>query len=537
MIHPRAQRWRQLQSPYRVLGPAWVGIWILFGAITRPWRHVVLYSAMWVWIPAVFLFAAGIFIYICAGAHFSWTLLAGLPEISPGNHSQQLVTTGIHTRVRHPIYLAHLCGLLAWSVGTGLVVCWMLTVFAIVTGAVMIRMEDAELEKRFGRQYRIYRAEVPAIISSLMSSRSSFSNIAAAEAESGRIFVAFTGPKIEQKAPVCEIVSGYECWNLTKFGLDDFISTIQARVHPVNDTVLQRNYKRAPAESKEPFGLSSEQYGACSWGLLLPNSAPDAIADGYGEASFVLNLYSPHFLYPTFYVNSLGISCPDHRRSALLYYAHQNQADRFSREQFAVFYKEIISESGYAVWQAYRAARWTKEDWRVFVACLMFNGLTKYDAGKSPFIWQREAADTATILEALCTAGTDDNREVSYKLRKRVASLMSSRFPNIEQQIKDLYKQRSDFVHGSFFRAMAKKSKKSGEFAELPIPSFQSLYEQKEYVRYTLTAYLYLNKMRRSGAGEFTQFGSVLEILEASIIDVNLRAKVVGYADKVLSLM
>src|SRR5438034_863499 len=67
-------------------------------------------------------------------------------------------------RVRHPVYLGHLCEMLAWSVGTGLVVCWLLTGFAMVTGAVMIQMEDAELEKRFGEAYAAYRERVPAVL-------------------------------------------------------------------------------------------------------------------------------------------------------------------------------------------------------------------------------------------------------------------------------------------------------------------------------------------------------------------------------------
>ena len=54
--------------------------------------------------------------------------------------------------------------MLAWSVGTGLAVCWMLTVFAIITGAVMIRMEDAELEKRFGHEFLTYRQSVHAVL-------------------------------------------------------------------------------------------------------------------------------------------------------------------------------------------------------------------------------------------------------------------------------------------------------------------------------------------------------------------------------------
>jgi protein-S-isoprenylcysteine O-methyltransferase Ste14 len=165
MIHPRAQLWRERpRSPFRVLLPAWIVVWIAVGALTAPWRSVALYSTPWAWLPAAVLFAIGLFIYRSAGAHFSWSQLGGLPEVHAGNQQQRLVTDGIRSRVRHPIYLGHLCEMLAWSVGTGLAVCWLLTAFAIVTGAVMIRMEDAELERRFGNEYRAYRSTVPAVV-------------------------------------------------------------------------------------------------------------------------------------------------------------------------------------------------------------------------------------------------------------------------------------------------------------------------------------------------------------------------------------
>lgn len=139
-------------------------MWLGVGALTAPWRHVALYSATWTWIPAGLLLVVGLWIYWLAGASFSWMQLSGLPELLPGHREQRLVTTGIRARVRHPIYLGHLCEMLGWSVGTGLVVCWALTGFAMVTGAVMIRMEDAELEKRFGEEYAKYRTSVPAIL-------------------------------------------------------------------------------------------------------------------------------------------------------------------------------------------------------------------------------------------------------------------------------------------------------------------------------------------------------------------------------------
>ena len=165
MVHPRAERWRSRGgSPFRVLVPAWVTMWIGMGCLTGPWRHVRLYSTPWSWLPAAALFAAGIFLYSQSGAHFSWRQLGGLPEVLPNQREQRLVTTGIRSRVRHPVYLGHLCEMVAWSLGTGLVVCWSLTAFAVITGAVMIRMEEAELEKRFGTEYSRYQRSVPAVL-------------------------------------------------------------------------------------------------------------------------------------------------------------------------------------------------------------------------------------------------------------------------------------------------------------------------------------------------------------------------------------
>ena len=165
MVHPRAERWRSGGgSPFRVLVPAWVTMWIGMGCLTGPWRHVRLYSTPWSWLPAAALFGVGIFLYSQSGAHFSWRQLGGLPEVLPNQREQRLVTTGIRSRVRHPVYLGHLCEMLAWSIGTGLVVCWSLTAFAVITGAVMIRMEEAELEKRFGTEYSRYQRSVPAVL-------------------------------------------------------------------------------------------------------------------------------------------------------------------------------------------------------------------------------------------------------------------------------------------------------------------------------------------------------------------------------------
>jgi protein-S-isoprenylcysteine O-methyltransferase Ste14 len=170
LIHPRVEYWRsRRRSPYRTLLPLWMTTWVVAAAVTAPWRNEILYRNNWTWIPAFVLFCLGVILYKLAGSGFSLAQLGGLPEVLPNHSQQRLATTGIRARVRHPVYLGHLCEMLAWSVSTGLAVCWALTAFAIVSGAVMIRMEDRELEKRFGESYREYRSIVPAVLPKMMT--------------------------------------------------------------------------------------------------------------------------------------------------------------------------------------------------------------------------------------------------------------------------------------------------------------------------------------------------------------------------------
>ncbi len=165
LIHSSADYWRSRpQSPYKILLPVWFGMWAAVAAITAPWRSVLLYQNRWTWLPATFLFCVGVILYKLSHHEFSLTQLSGLPELRPKHAEQHLATAGIRARVRHPVYLGHLCEMLAWSIGTGLAVCWGLTLATLLTGALMIRIEDYELEKRFGDEFRKYRASVPTVL-------------------------------------------------------------------------------------------------------------------------------------------------------------------------------------------------------------------------------------------------------------------------------------------------------------------------------------------------------------------------------------
>jgi protein-S-isoprenylcysteine O-methyltransferase Ste14 len=168
LIHPRVEYWRsKRRSPYRFLIPIWATMWIALALITAPWRHISIYKTGLAWIPAAILFLFGLWIYISSGKHFSGAQLSGAAELLPAHGEQRLVISGIRNRIRHPLYLGHLCEMLAWSIGTGLAVAYALTAFAVVSGVIMIRLEDKELEQRFGEEYRRYRSHVPALIPSL----------------------------------------------------------------------------------------------------------------------------------------------------------------------------------------------------------------------------------------------------------------------------------------------------------------------------------------------------------------------------------
>src|SRR5712691_8552132 len=155
IVHPFAERLRARRSRYHIIIPAWFCMMALVYFITWPWREAVLYHAPATWLAAAFLFATAIFTY-----HRSH-LVMGRSELVPGQE-RRLVTGGIRQKIRHPIWLAHLCMLLAWTVGSGEVVLYGLTVFALLTGWPMVRQEEADLERHFGDEYRTYKRAVPA---------------------------------------------------------------------------------------------------------------------------------------------------------------------------------------------------------------------------------------------------------------------------------------------------------------------------------------------------------------------------------------
>jgi hypothetical protein len=164
-IHPFADSWRNMRrSPYRILLPVWAAIIFALSWITWPWRLTRIYSSPWMWLPAALLFLYGLRTYAGIRSGFGAHKLSGEAELRPLEHRQELVTTGLHAHMRHPIYVAHLVNLAGWALGSGLMVSFiLLAISALATFPLMIWMEEQELEKRFGQSYREYKSRVPLI--------------------------------------------------------------------------------------------------------------------------------------------------------------------------------------------------------------------------------------------------------------------------------------------------------------------------------------------------------------------------------------
>jgi protein-S-isoprenylcysteine O-methyltransferase Ste14 len=164
-VHPMINRWRAAgRRAYLAVVPLWFAYALLAFAIGWRFRHIHLYVSWMSWVPAVLFLLMGAALYQAGRQRFEKVKIIGLAELEPAKHSQELITSGIRSRVRHPIYLGHFCELFGWMLGTGSLAVAGLLAFYLISGLIMMRREDAELEERFGEAFRQYRARVPGFL-------------------------------------------------------------------------------------------------------------------------------------------------------------------------------------------------------------------------------------------------------------------------------------------------------------------------------------------------------------------------------------
>jgi len=87
--------------------------------------------------------------------------LFGLVELEPELHPQPLLQTGVYSKTRNPIYLAHWLLIVGAAALSGFAANWALAASEIVLLTVLIRSEEKELLSRYGGEYATYMRRVP----------------------------------------------------------------------------------------------------------------------------------------------------------------------------------------------------------------------------------------------------------------------------------------------------------------------------------------------------------------------------------------
>lgn len=348
-----------------------------------------------------------------------------------------------------------------------------------------------------------------------------------------KIFLAFPGYQVTLKQKVKKI-GDFEFWNLEKMTDNEFISLIQREIKPFNKNV-RKNY----------FSVNTEQdfresYKNSSWGMLLPNYAKDYL-DGRYESLFTVNLFSELNLPVMFYVQRMGISVE--KRNILIHEKAQFHSEdkKFLNKKFIQFYNRIFPALLGVRWQAYEVAKWGREDWRMYVSCLLFNELAKYQRSKQVMTWQAECADIVSFYEALLSKEPNDNGQ--YKISQRIEVLLGryykKEFSKIKDGLKQLFNSRNDFVHGSFFDRLKKTTKTypdNQNMAQLPTVDFNFLETQSKTAKQVLVIFLFLKKTFK-GKKLFGKNKTIPELIHAGIMDVKIRENIQNRTSEILKLM
>jgi protein-S-isoprenylcysteine O-methyltransferase Ste14 len=109
---------------------------------------------------------AGVILFVWGLAFFAWCVIlfarAGRGTLAPWDPTRRLVVAGPYRYVRNPMISGVMLMLLGEAAfwGSGAVGLWAAS-FLAINHLYFVLSEEAGLERRFGQEYRAYKAEVP----------------------------------------------------------------------------------------------------------------------------------------------------------------------------------------------------------------------------------------------------------------------------------------------------------------------------------------------------------------------------------------
>ena len=108
-----------------------------------PWRFVFPGAVQWIGLGVV---ASALALSI-----------GGLVQLRGLENVDHLVTTGLFSRIRHPMYSGFILWIFGWVMRCGAVVSLAIGLVGIFNILYWRRLEEGALESRYGEDYRIYR--------------------------------------------------------------------------------------------------------------------------------------------------------------------------------------------------------------------------------------------------------------------------------------------------------------------------------------------------------------------------------------------
>lgn len=162
LLHGLLPLWKRLgisASQYLL----WAAV-LAIAAYLSTWREVFLAREF-----SLQPFTATVGIILLAGAivfrlqierFLTWRVQLGLPEIDPIGHAHALVTEGPYAHTRHPRYLQVFLALAGWAFLANYAAGYVVALLWLPLMLIIVRLEEAELHRRFGAEYTVYRDRV-----------------------------------------------------------------------------------------------------------------------------------------------------------------------------------------------------------------------------------------------------------------------------------------------------------------------------------------------------------------------------------------
>jgi protein-S-isoprenylcysteine O-methyltransferase Ste14 len=166
IVHPFIAFWRRVGVVKTYVVLTVVGVAMMAGLYLarEPLLRTDFGRSWWLIGLGLVILAAATVLFLQRKKHLDNKRLSGLQELDPSREDNRLLTEGPYAVIRHPRYVEVVAALLAYALISNYLAAYAIWVLTVVCIALIVPLEERELEDRFGEEYRRYRERVPAFI-------------------------------------------------------------------------------------------------------------------------------------------------------------------------------------------------------------------------------------------------------------------------------------------------------------------------------------------------------------------------------------